>query len=42
MFDQGAIYVNEARCSDPQTVLESGQAYILKIGKRRFYKAIIS
>ena len=41
MFDQGAIYLNEARCNDPQIMLEKQQEYILKIGKRRFYKLII-
>eukprot|EP01047_Picozoa_sp_COSAG01_P002320 COSAG01_NODE_61_length_29729_cov_196.711779_6_plen_388_part_00 len=41
MFDQGAIYLNEARCNDPQIMLEKQQDYILKIGKRRFYKLII-
>ncbi|MEK9657635.1 MAG: tyrosine--tRNA ligase [bacterium] len=42
LFDQGAIYLDEQRLENLQFDLKASKNYILKIGKRRFYKLIIS
>ena len=42
LFDQGAIYLDEQRLENLHFDLKASQNYILKIGKRRFYKLIIS
>ena len=42
LFDQGAIYLDEQRLQNLQFELKASKNYILKIGKRRFYKLIIS
>ncbi len=41
LIKQGAVSINKERCNDPDKRLSEGE-YILKVGKRRFLKIILS
>ena len=38
MIKQGAVKINDSVVIDFQTIVKSGEEYILKVGKRRFLK----
>ncbi len=42
LIKQGGVKVNDERITDPDRKLEIGKEYIIKVGKRKFYKVMIT
>ena len=38
LIDQGAVKLNDLKCSDRNQVLKKGEKIVIKVGKRRFLK----
>ena len=38
LIDQGAVKLNDLKCSDRDQVLKKGEKIVIKVGKRRFLK----
>jgi tyrosyl-tRNA synthetase len=41
LIKQGGVKVDDSPVTDPQTTLSPGGEYLLKVGKRRFYKVVV-
>ena len=41
LIKQGGVKINDAAVTDPETKLTQGE-YIIRVGKRRFYKVVIT
>jgi tyrosyl-tRNA synthetase len=42
LIESGAVHINEARITDPKHEISARGEYLLKVGKRRFLKLVIS
>ncbi len=42
LIKQGGVKVNDERITDPDRKLELGKEYVIKVGKRKFYKVMIT
>ncbi len=42
LIKQGAVSIDSERCTDPDTTLSAGKEYLLKVGKRKFMRVVVS
>ena len=38
LIDQGAVKLNDLKCSDREQIIKKGEVIVIKVGKRRFLK----